>query len=301
MAQATTAILHFNRGIISRLAHARIDIKRTAFSAEQMTNFIPRVLGSMMLRPGLEFIGTVPAKPKFIDFVFGTDDTALLELTSVSMRVWLNDTLIARPSVSSVITNGTFDLDIAGWTDDDEGGAAASTWATGGYMQLLGDGTNAAIREQQVTVAVADQNVEHALRIVIQRGPVTLRVGSTSDGDDYISETDLATGTHSLAFTPTSASFYVRLKSALERLVLVDSCTVESAGIVQLPTPWTAADLPRVRRAQSADVFFVACKNIQQRRIERRSARSWSVVVYLSDNGPSVRRTRGPSRSRRRP
>ena len=37
-----------------------------------------------------------------------------------------------------------------------------------------------------------------ALRIVIERGPVTLRVGSTASGDEYINETVLRTGTHSL-------------------------------------------------------------------------------------------------------
>ena len=43
-------ILAFNRGRISRLALARTDFARTQFSAEIQTNWMPRALGSMMLR-----------------------------------------------------------------------------------------------------------------------------------------------------------------------------------------------------------------------------------------------------------
>lgn len=293
MARATPAIYHFNRGIISRLALARADLKRTAFSAEIMTNWIPRVLGSMMLRPGLQYLGSINSTPVILPFVFGTDDTALIELTDAAMRVWASDQLVTRVSVGTTIANGNFDSDLSSWTQDDEAGATSS-WAAPGYMQLLGTGTAAAIREQQVTIATADQNTEHALRIVIQRGPVTLRVGSTSGGDDYISETDLETGAHSLAFVPTGAAVYVRLQSRANRITLVDSVNVESAGAMQLPSPWAGTDLQRVRFDQSADVLFVACKNFQQRRIERRSGRSWSIVLYKTADGPFRTENTGP-------
>lgn len=294
MAKSTRAIYHFNRGLISRLALARVDIKRTAFSAEQMTNWMPRVLGSMMLRPGLQYLGAhkSPAQGRLVPFVFALDDTALIELSPGAMRVWRNDLLITRPAVTTTITNGTFDTDLANWTDDDEAGAV-SAWVAGGFMGLTGTGTSAAIREQHVTVAAANQNIEHALRISITRGPVTVRVGSTSGGDEYVAETDLATGFHSLAFAPTG-DFYVRFSSRLKRITLVDSCVVESPGPMELPTPWTGDALPFVRIEQSADVLFIACKALQQRRIERRSSRSWSVVLYLADDGPFRAENLGP-------
>ncbi len=43
----------FNRGVLDPLAMARADVKRTALSAAIQTNFIPRSLGAMALRPGL--------------------------------------------------------------------------------------------------------------------------------------------------------------------------------------------------------------------------------------------------------
>jgi hypothetical protein len=160
-------------------------------------------------------------------------------------------------------------------------------------MQLVGTGTAAAIRDQQVSVAAGDLGKEHALSIIIERGPVTLRVGSSLGNDDYIRETALGTGAHSLAFTP-SGNFHIRFLSRLERIVLVDSITVEGAGAMAIRAPWPTADLRRVRAAQSGDVLFVAAKGYQQRRIERRAARSWSVVLYQTEDGPFRTENLGP-------
>lgn len=276
-----------NRGEISRLALARTDLQRTALSAETQLNWMTRVMGSMMLRPGLGYIGATASNnaAKFLPFIFSSTDTALIELTSSLMRVWVSDALVTRLSVSTAVANGTFGTNLTSWTDADEAGAA-SAWYTGGFMELFGTGFNAAIRRQQVTVSAPDQNVEHALRIIIARGSVVTRVGSASGTDDYISETTLAVGAHSLAFTPTGASFWIEFQNRLTSQSLVDSVAVEAAGVMTLPTPWTASDLSLVRWDQSADVVFVACAGYQQRRIERRATRSWSIVNYAPVDGP---------------
>lgn len=294
MGRENVALLAFNRGIISPLALARTDLKRTALSAETMTNWMPRVFGSMMLRPGTAHLGSTRSDTaaNFLPFVFSTDDTALVEITDSNVRVWVSDALITRGSVSSATVNGNFDSNVTNWTDADESGGT-SDWVTGGYLGLTGNGTAAAIRRQQVTVAAADQGDEHALRIVIQRGPVTLKVGSSAGEDDYISETSLMTGTHSLAFTPTG-DFHIEFSSRLKRQVLVDSCNVEASGVMAITAPWLAADLSKIRFDQSGDVLFVACEGYQQRRIERRATRSWSVVTYQPEDGPFQLGNTGP-------
>jgi hypothetical protein len=255
-------------------------------SAETMTNWIPRIMGPMSLRPGLEYISSTlnNNSAKFLRFVFSVTDVALIELTYNSMRVLVNESVITRPSVSSSVTNGTFTSDVTGWTDNDELGCT-SAWVTGGYLGLTGNGTNAAIRDQAVTVAAGDQGVVHALNIVIENGPVTLRVGSTVGGDDYISETSLESGSHSLALTP-AGNFNIRLFSRLKRQVLVDSCEVATSGEMVLTTPWAETDLGNVRHEQSGDVVFVACKDVKQQRIERRGTESWSIVRFAAEDGP---------------
>lgn len=286
MASINAAILAFNRGIVDKRGLSRVDLPRLAWSAEIQKNWVPRSLGSMMLRPGLEYIGTTDSnnQAKHIGFVFSRSDTAIIELTNQKMRVRVSEAAVARASVSSAVTNGAFTSDVTGWTDGDESGAT-SAWATGGYLSLIGTRYNAAIRTQEVTVSGGDQNTEHALDIVIERGPVTLRVGSTSGDDDYISETVLGTGYHSLAFTPTG-NFFIQFLGYSEAASLVDSVAVASSGAMELTTPWETADLANIRTEQSADVIFVACANKQQRRIERRGTRSWSVVLYEPEDGP---------------
>jgi len=287
MPSANVPLQAFNRGRVSRLALARTDIDRIALSSEIQTNWMPRVLGSMMLRPGLEYITSTynNAKARFIPFIFSSTDVALLEFTDSALRVLVDEQPITRVSVSTAVANGSFDSNLSSWTDSDEAGATSS-WATGGYMSLVGTGFNAAIRDQTLTVSGGDQNKEHALRIVVSRGPVLLRVGSTSGNDDYISETSLGTGTHSLAFTPTGASVYVRFLSRSKSAKLIDSVAIESAGVMILATPWTESDLSLLRTDESADIVYIACYGHRQRKIERRATRSWSIVNFDPEDGP---------------
>ncbi len=286
MAGQNIPFVAFNRGLISALALARSDIKRVALSAEVMTNWIPRTLGPMTLRPGLGYIGSTKGNlaSKSIPFVFSQTQKARLELTANILRVWIADVLVTRAAVSTAVTNGTWPANLTGWTDTDEAGAA-STWAAGGYMQLLGTGTAAAIRDQQVNVAGGDVGVEHALNVVATRGPVTFMVGPTVGSDGYIAETVLGTGVHSLAFTPTG-NFWIRIQSRLDRIILVDSCTIAAAGAMEVTTPWGAADLSNIRADQSADVIYVAANGLQQYKIERRTTHSWSVVEFEPEDGP---------------
>ena len=281
--RGTQQLLAFNRGVVSPLALARLDLSKLQMAAVEQTNWMPRALGSMMLRPGSTYIGTALGVSKGIPFVYASDDVARLEVTGTSIRVWVDDAAVTRPAVTAAVTNGTFGTDLAGWTDADEG-VATSVWATGGYMSLLGTGTSAAIRRQ--TLTINEVGTEHALRIVVSRGPVMLRVGSSSGGEQYIAEASLATGTHSLSFSPSGVSAYIQIYSRLTYTVLVDSVAVESAGAMTLPSPWAEADLDLLRWRQSGDVLYVACGGYQQRKIERRSATSWSIVKDQPIDGP---------------
>lgn len=292
--KALHALLSFNRGLVSRLALARIDLKRTGLSAETQTNWMPRVLGSMMLRPGLEYIGETKgnAATKLIPFVFSTGDHILIELTALVMRIWDSHVLITRPTVTAAMTNGEFTSNLTGWTDSDESGAT-SAWATGGYMSLLGTGVNAAIRDQEVTVN--ETSIEHGLGVHVSRGTVTLRVGSSIGDNDFLADTVLREGYHSISVIPT-ANMWVRLSSTADYASLVDSIEIEAAGVVEITTIWPEASLQDIRVDQSGDVIFVACKDYQQYRIERQASRSWSVVKYLVADGPFSVINTGPIR-----
>jgi hypothetical protein len=293
-------LLAFNRGIISRLGLARIDLKRMAYSAEIQANIIPRVLGAAMLRPGWKYLATGDEDASgnslptiTIPFIFSATEKALIEFigrvqtANGDLRVYVDDELVSRPAVTAAVTNGFFVDDIDDWTDADEAGAV-STWTDSGnlffdYMDLTGDGLNAAIRRQEVTVN--ETGVEHALGITVDSGLATLRVGSSAGAEDYIAEVMLRPGAHSLAFTPTG-NFHIQLSNRLPYKARLSRCTVEAAGNMVLGTDFSDDDLPFIRYAQSGDIVFIACKGHQQRMVERRSPRSWSFTYYESQNGP---------------
>lgn len=285
MATQLVSLLGFNRGRVSARGLARVDIDRVPLSADVMTNWMPRVLGSMSLRPGWNYLGATlnSNKAKFLPFIFSTTDTALLELTDSNMRVWIGDALLTRAAVTAAVANGNFTVDLSSWTQNDEAGGV-STWLTGSLMGLTGNGTAAAIRDQQVFVN--QQNVEHALRIVINNGPVIVSIGQTLGGGEYYNSITLETGTQSLAFTPTTGSFFIRFLSRLKRQVMVKSVNVEAAGVVSIPTPWPVSSLDLVRWDQSADIIFTAVEGYQQQRIERHGARSWGIARYAPEDGP---------------
>lgn len=271
----------FNRGLVSRLAVARTDVARVALSADTMTNWMPRTLGSMMLRPGLEYLGAVAGDGAYVPFIYSNLDRGIIELSAGKLRFWEGgDEILTRPATTASIVNGGFTFTLNDWTDADEVGAA-STWDSAS-MQLLGTGYASAKRQQTVTLAGTETV---SLRITVDRGPVLLRIGTSAGLDDVFRQAVLRTGTHSISFT--SGTFTIEFSSSLTYPVRVASCLVESAGVMELPTPWaTATACKKVRWHQSADVIFCACAGQQQMRIERRPNNSWSIVTFETDDGP---------------
>lgn len=296
MAKVNTYFHAFNAGVHDPSALVRTDLERMRLAAERQTNLLCKATGPAFLRPGTQFLTSTSGDDEawFKEFVFGVSDAALMEFTNQRLRVMVNDAIISRPSVSSTVTNGDFSS-ATGWNTTGTGGGTATI--SGGILTL--NGTNIeGVAKCTRSVSTSDPGVEHALRIVVDRGPVFFRCGSTSGGDDYIAETSLPTGEHSLAFTP-AGTYHVYFYSKERVNRRVDSIQVESAGVMELPTPWPLSDLPNIRITQSADVCFVACNGRQQHRIERRGARSWSVCLYQADDGPFA--VNGNPRVRLRP
>lgn len=287
MGKANAALLAFNRGMVSPLALARVDLEKMRFFAEEQSDWLPRVLGAMLLRPGLEYVRATPgnARTWSVPFVYALSDQAVLEFAPNKLRVVIDDLPITRPLVSTTITNGNFDNNLTGWTDADEVGAT-SQWVTGGFMGLVGTETSAAVRTQATSIASGDVGKEHALRVVVSSGEVRLRVGSSSGAEDWLGETVLGAGEHSLAFIPTATTAHVSVSALTRYQSLVSSVAIENPGEMALTTPWAEDDLPLLRTDQSADVVFLACKGKAPYRIERRATRSWSLVRYLPTDGP---------------
>lgn len=285
MAKSNNPIYALNAGEISRYAMMRVDLAKMRLAAAQMVNWVPKVLGPMQFRPGTIYraITNGNKRARVLPFIFSATDTAQLELTDLTLRPLIDGQPISRVAVSTVVADGGFATGV-GWTFTASTGATAAV--SGGQLSLdaIVRGSKASAR-QQVTVAGGDVGKEHGIRVVVDRGPVFFRVGTTNGGDEYLSETELQDGTHSLAVTP-AGNFWVQFSAEGKADRRITSIAIESAGIVTLPTPWTEAQLRQVRFDQSADVIFCDHSSSYPRRIERRGAHSWSIVRHPINDGP---------------
>jgi len=278
-------IAHFHVGEFSDAGLARADLEITPLAAETQENLFPHSIGYGQVRPGLKYLGATSGnnQARLIPFVRSIDDVALLELTSALLRVWVDDELVTRPTVNCSIpsASGNF-TSSSGWTLSASSGASSSIGS--GVLQMHANARGSSAYCERL-VSTTSYGTEHALRIIVLTGPVLFRCGSTSGGQDYIAETSLDAGWHSLSFTPNS-NFYVRFITRNPRLCAVDSIEIETAGVMSVPAPWTTSQLRSFRYDQSADIIFLANRNLQQLKIERRNPRSWSVVYYYADDGP---------------
>jgi hypothetical protein len=296
MAKINAPLHSFNQGEVSKLALARADVAKLRLAAECQVNFMPWVLGPMMLRPGLLFVGEVAGDnpARLIPFVFSKSDTALIEATNNQFRVWLPGTspgteqLLTRVAVGTTIADPNFGG--GGWTTANTTSGCTATIA-GGVATLTATARGGLAQIQQtITVAGGDQGKEHGLRVVVTDGPVTIRIGSAAGLQDVMTQTAIDTGTHSLVFTPAVGTVYLQIESADTWSKTLTQCSIEPAGVVTVPTTWASSDLPNLRWDQSGDVIYVACYGQQQRMIQRRGtrpgARGWSFALYRSNNGP---------------
>ncbi|MDC0600113.1 hypothetical protein OAO65_02265 [Flavobacteriales bacterium] len=270
----------FNRGEVSDNSIARDDVKKVINSASLMCNFWPQRLGPMSYRNGTEYKDTLAGATYMIPFVKKVDDTAILAFSSNELRVIVDDEIISRTTVASIILNPNFTSNIANWVNAD-GAGSTSAWLTGGYASLTGADTTSAVLHQ----TIATTAVEHGLRIEIKEAPARVRIGTGGALSSDILDTTLEVGTHSFLFTPASNPTITLSNSSTIR-TLVDSVSLETTGEMVLLTGITGTDISNIRYHQSADVVYLATEDNKQYQVKRRGTKSWSFVEYRSNDGP---------------
>lgn len=291
MGNENKELLAFNRGVISPRGLARIDLERMAMSAETQTNWMPRVLGSMMLRPGLEFIN-VTFGSGFVDcflesFIFSQNDTAVIVGDESSLHILIDDTYLATDGiVNSQVVNNTFDTDIASWTDASEAGGTAY-WVTGGYAGLQGDGTDYAILRQ--TVTAADIGKTYHVFVGVEDGPVRFKIGSVAGEDDFFSTRILQRGGHWLGFVP-DADFTIEIANDQKHTARVDQVSLQGLGgigdFISLAHDVLEEDFGKVRMTQSNDVIYWTTAGYKSYKLLRDDNNSWSIESWLPEDGP---------------
>jgi len=287
MARQNVALMAFNRGLASELAVARVDMEKAELLATEFNNWIPRVLGPMSLRPGLEakyVSNNDGTKSVLFPFTYAIGDSRIIEIDATG-AVYFSDgsSYISTTGYATyTIANSDFML-TTDWTDADELGAT-STVVGDGYLRLTGTGAAYAIREQAVATTAG---VMHTILLNVNYGTCSIIIGSASGAEDVLADVTLRPGAHALTFIPTGATSYIRLRSKEPYTARITTALAMPAGsLISMAAGFVEADLANIRLTQSGDVLFVACEGKHPLRIERRAYDSWSVVQYRSETGP---------------
>lgn len=303
MARGHQLVYSLNAGGVDPSALARVDLEKMRLAGEHpVANWLPRVLGPMSIRPGLESLYAVPfnAVARLLPFVRSTTTANLLLLWEQAMRVLDRDGVpvsVAAPG-STVLdpafagpASGSY---TTGWKNDSEAGGGTQPVVTlSGALTLKATPWLTASVQQGISIAAPYQATPHTVTISVTLGPVLVRMGTGVDKQDLLADASLSTGVHKITITPNAALLYIKIRNEKDYPRYVASVRFEhtvlgGAGPLELITPWTAALLRDVAYEQSIDVMFLGDGTNQQRKIERRGASSWGLAKYYSDGGPLV-------------
>lgn len=303
MARGHQLVYALNAGGVDPEALARVDLEKMRLAGEHpIANWLPRVLGPMALRPGLQSLYRIPsdAVTRMLPFVRSSTSANLLLLSDQTMRILDADgDPVSVATSSSAVLDPTFIGPLAGsyttgWYDDSiTGDGTDPTVTLSSSLAIKGTDWRPGSVQQGVSIALADRAKAHTVTIEVTLGPVLVRLGTDVDKQDLLTETSLGTGTHKITVTPNAAYIYIKIRNETDTTKYVSRVQFEhtalgGAGVMTLPTPWTEALLRDVAYDQSIDVMFCGDGTNKQRRVERRGASSWSVAEYETSGGPLV-------------
>lgn len=126
----------------------------------------------------------------------------------------------------NLVTNGTFDTDTSGWTDDSTNGGAISY--SSGAMLLDAGASGDAWGVQSITTTVGQSYTVEATMSVSTGSPnLVIRVGTVSRGTQNLNTTNTSAGTYSYTFVATSTTTFISIGQTIDGAdSLVDNVSV---------------------------------------------------------------------------
>ena len=270
---------------------ARTDFGKYGSACAKLRNLKALIQGGLVRRAGTRFVQEVKdstALTRVIEFESGTEQAYILESGNNYFRVFRNQGGVFAFDVTAVITNGTFDSDIASWDDRSGAGSSIAHNATDSRMTLTSNGTTNAHAEQEVTNALAvDHNI--SFQIVATGHPghiVKLRIGTTTTGSEIVSDVPFGVGFHTFTFAATAANFFIQFLHDFDGGIDLDNVSIPDNVPIELQTPYTTSQLFGLRTSQNADTMYIFEKDTPVHKLSRVNDSSWSLTRVPWNDGP---------------
>ena len=288
MTRVGPAYTNFNAGEFGARMAGRTDFARYVNAGERFQNILPLPQGGWSRRPGSRFVSEVSDSAKrhrLRRFRVSNTESYILELGDRNIRFFKDQGRIEGPATDAVITNGTFDTNITGWTNRSTGGGSI---AHNSGALLLDHATS--IAEQEVAVGAAFQAQSHVLmfRVVAAAGDAAkVRIGTSSGTSNRVFDFVAHTGWHAVDFVPNSPSVFIQFRNEVNKAIRIDDVRILNGEPLALESPWAEEDLRFLQFAQSSDVMYVVRgEETPLYRIERFGDLRWSVEEVLLTDGP---------------
>lgn len=279
MAKFFNIIDSFTTGEVSPRLRGRVDLSQYNNGCRTLQNFTIQPHGGVSRRTGSEYVAEVDNSSnatRLIPFEFSTTQAYVLELGNQTMRFFKDQGLITS---TQELTNGTFDTDLTGWTDNSSGTGA--TAQSSGAAQLTGaGGGNEARLYQALTLGIN----QYTLTITTDAA-LTYNIGTTVGG------TEIATGSvngsaQTINFTPSvHGTVYIELENANADARTFDDISI-SNPVYKIDTPWTSSEIADLQYAQSADVMYIVHKDHEPIKLTRTDHDNWTLVEASFTDGP---------------
>lgn len=279
---------NFTAGELSPRLKGRVDLQKYYNGCQTLENFLIFPHGGVTRRPGTRFVAAAKHADKpcrLLRFQFSTVQAYQIEAGDEYFRFFKDQGQVWCPGTDAVVSNGSFDTDISGWTDASGAGSSIS-WGTAGVMDLTSNGTTAAVARQ--AIAHTSDDVQHVLDFEVTAGEVSMRVGTTAGGDEILGAETFEVGWHLRDFTPpvSNATFYLEFQNVVSGAATIDNVRLLDDEAVEIPTPYACEDLRELAFTQSADILFLTHKDYAPRKLLRYGHSAWSLQPLVFE--PSV-------------
>lgn len=241
-------------GELSPQLEARLDFNKYQNGAELLRNFVVRATGGVTRRAGSYFISEVYDSDQvttLVPFIFSQDQAYILELSNGIMRIYRNRRLLKTTGDGTEkVTNGGF-TGGTGWTSTVTG-TGAITFPTA-FARLNAGASGTARLSQSLTLT---DDADYRFEFTVIAGLVEVSVGTTLGADDLFATQTFGVGSWAVTFPTVGTTAIIQFATSLNANADLDAVSVEKALTLVITTPWTTADIKRLRWAQSGDVLY---------------------------------------------
>ena len=100
MARVNAPVYSLNGGEVGDESLSRLDLERLQFAGSLYLNMLPRVVGSMTLRPGLEHVADIgTGNVQLLEYAYSGTSSLIPILSNAGLRVVKDNVFVSRVAV----------------------------------------------------------------------------------------------------------------------------------------------------------------------------------------------------------